>query len=91
MIEFSSTPLILDEQLERESYWQKKWKGNQGLCLILLSQLFGALMITSARLLQNGTAERPGNMLTLQVRFFLFFPPANCIYVGLKLCTSLDI
>lgn len=42
------------------------------MLLILLSELFGALMITSARLLQNGTAERGGGMLTLQVSFFHF-------------------
>lgn len=48
-------------------WWQQKWKRNQGLFFILLAEMFGAWMVTTARLLQNGTNEKKEGMLTLQV------------------------
>ncbi len=48
---------------EKEASWQPTWQRYRGMSFVLLSEMFGACMIATARMLQNGTEERPGMSL----------------------------
>ena len=39
---------------------ESKWLRYKGMAFVLLSEMFGACMVATARLLQNGTEARPG-------------------------------